>query len=682
MTAPTPVVDWSHRYGALGGTTSVASAAAAAAAVGDLLGWPPLWPVLAGVGGTALLVLADRVHQPAGEGERTIRRRLLRLWAAAWLAGAGWCAYVYEFGTVLSSQVWPPFLAAVVLFAIAALILTPRPAPHTGPAGVAVATALRPHMDWEQRLAKLCRITPPTVVSATDWPTGNGYTLTGVFAGDGTTWQQLRQYEPSIAAVLRLPHGCGVEFDQGADRGGFTLRVNTRDAMATDRPYPADLTPLSILGPIPLGWHRDDDLTEVHLRERCVMLAGETGSGKTNELQIINAGYCRCPDVLLWHIDMNGAAMSLPWLSPWFDGAVARPAVDWVASTPAEATRMVEYATAIALRRRVAYRQLMADQDTDLVPVSPAIPLIRIVMDEGAEATGLEANPKLRDGIVRLIELGRAAGVRVDLCVLRPTADIVPTRAKRQLGVRLGMAVTDPEDANHLYGWKFNPDPADTPYKGSGLIRVGGVGAPRPFRGWHTALPRTIYRIAVECADRRPVLDAPSAGTGPARDVYERRWERTLPWLRDATGDAPGDAPGDARDAPAASPGDAGSASQEGMDFSAVRRAIDAAKGTLTAATPPAAPAEDEVWASLVERLTADPADTAVGSEAERPWLPVAVQLLAGAGPAGLTYEQLAAALAEQQLTPSRATVYRQLGTHPDVVKLARGFAHTRAVGG
>jgi hypothetical protein len=721
----TPAVDWSPRYGALGGTASAASVAAAAGAVGDLLDWPALWPVCAGVAGVLLVALAARVHTPAGltADQVAARRRLTIFYAVAWLAAAGWVAYVYEWSTVVARQPWPPYLLGVTLLGITALILTPRQR-HTDPdvtgtGPSAVQPTPRPHQEWEDRLARICRIATPAVTTVTPWDSGNGITVAGICPDDGTTWQQLQPYAAALASHLRLPHGCGCEFGPGVDRGAFTLRVNTRDAMATERPYPERLPVRSIHDPIVIGWHRDDDPTELAtLREDQIMAAGGTGSGKTNLLQDLNAGYQQCDDVLHWGIDLNGGAMVLPWLSPWLEGAVDRPALDWVATTVPEAIRMVEFAIDVAVARRRLYRQLMRELNVDMVPVSSRIPMIRIVLDEGAEAGSIEANSRLRAGIIRLTELGRAGGARIDVSVLRATADVIPVRVKRQIGVRIGLKVSDEEEANHLFGWKFRPDPADTPYKGSGLIRPTLEAPVRPFRTYRTALPGTVWRIAVDCAARRPVLDEPSLNAA-GRAVYEDRWRRTMPYLTnddeayDAQDDAQDDAPAAQpapptaqrsttttaqpaaqRDAPRGAPRDEDpppsrrNAPAAVFDFSAVRRQIDAAR---TRHDPEAL---DEQWqgmltnpslADLQQIADGQPRETDQGRAGDRPWIPAAVQLLDAAGPRGMSADELVAALRGKGLQVSRATLYRESSGfpgHPDVTTVrGRGFLHRRHAG-
>ena len=122
------------------------------------------------------------------------------------------------------------------------------------------------------------------------------------------------------------------------------------------------------------------------MRQASVLVIGQTGSGKTILLNVLTAGAGRCRDALVWHIDLNGGSLSQMWLAPWLEGHTDRPAIDWAASTPAEALDMALAALRIAKDRKTSARKLKIAADTTLMPVSPDLPEIVIFLDEGAEA--------------------------------------------------------------------------------------------------------------------------------------------------------------------------------------------------------------------------------------------------------------------------------------------------------
>ncbi|KOV08148.1 hypothetical protein ADK91_13865, partial [Streptomyces sp. XY511] len=124
----------------------------------------------------------------------------------------------------------------------------------------------------------------------------------------------------------------------------------------------------------------------------------------------------RAEDMLGWVIDLNAGSAGLPWvrpaMTPTDSGQAVRPGIDWLASTPEEAHRMLDAAIAIAKRRKVAYQKLMADADTDLLPISPRIPQIMLIVDEGAEilASNDKAMKALAAKILEVIRISRAMG--------------------------------------------------------------------------------------------------------------------------------------------------------------------------------------------------------------------------------------------------------------------------------
>jgi S-DNA-T family DNA segregation ATPase FtsK/SpoIIIE len=399
------------------------------------------------------------------------------------------------------------------------------------------------------------------------------------------------------------------------------------------------MLPLTINGPIPFGWHRDDTVAAAELRSRCALAVGETGSGKSNLLQNLNAGLVRCPDALVWHIDLGGAGMSLPWLGPWLDGETDRPVIDWVAADVPEAIAMTECALAVITRRRLAYRREARRADVDMLPLTHQVPGVYIVLDEGAEAMGVTASARLQANLVSIIELGRSVGVRVVLSALRATSDVLPARAKRQLGLRVGMRVTDPEEINHLFGWSYRPDPEDTPYPGCGLWRDGAAGPVRPFRSWDLTRPSSIGRVARACQSWRPTLDGPSLA-GAQRELYEGRWERVRPLL---DGDPPMAVPAAAN--PGGQPGG-------GLDLSKVDEAIAVAR-ILTMPRQ----AVDARVAELEQRLAPRPGPAGGAVEPRARML----ELLDAAGPDGLSGDAVLSALRDEGVSVARSTVFEWL---------------------
>lgn len=620
--------DAEDRARSLAWTAAAGLIAGAAGAVGDPRVFPmhPAWPILAGLACAVVAVWVgrQRAATPAG---------IFR--AVCWLTAGGWVAWCYRYGP-WHPTTWEALVCGMVVLGLASLAFPipdddTQPQPVGGKLGRAVVPPAA--ADWEDRLDRIGKAPGATVTELEPWPSRAGYTLAGDFGGDGSTWQALKAREAAIASTLRLPTGCGVEVGPGDHTGAFTISVSTRDTLAETITY-TDTETLSGNGPIPIGRHRDGTVAEVTVREACTMVVSETGGGKSNYLHTLTAGYVRCPDILVWHVDLGGAGLALPWIAPWLDSGLAgQPVVDWVAPTVAEAVTMTEMALQIIMRRRVAYRRLMTQANTDVVPCTHDLPQIRIINDETAEAAGVAASPRLRDNLVRIIQLGRAAGVRVDLSALRATNTVLPTDAERQIRVRAMFGVEDEAEVGHALGWTTRLSLGAATHPGVGWWRPGRAGAIRAFRTPHTAKPATIAAIARQCQDRRPALD-PASLAVPLRDAYLSRWDRVVPLLDDDT---------DTQNLAPARP----VTSRGGVDLGV----LDAKIATARLSTMPAE-VVDGRFAALAEQLEDDRADR---------WAQAAA-ILDRAGPDGMSGAALAQALADAgQPVPSQS-LYDWLG--------------------
>lgn len=316
------------------------------------------------------------------------------------------------------------------------------------------------------------------------------------------------------------------------------------------------------------------------LREQCALVVGPTGSGKTNMVHVILAGFARATDVLTWVIDLNAGSAGLPWVRPALDtnGAPAdgiRPGVDWLASTYEEAVLMLDAALAVGLRRKVAYQDLMARANTDLLPISAQIPQIMLVVDEGAEIlTSTDRRMKdLAKKILEVIRMLRAMGVRTVLTALGATGSVLGNlmiRREAKARVCLTGGETEGMDLSKVFPGARGLRPDQAPYKGAGFM-----GTPESvaalFKVWRI-LPNQIRDIVHATTDIHPTLDdISSKAAGPA---YATRWDpdRTA-WMRD-TNHTPDTRPADQ---PAAAGG--------GLNLSALR---GVGGGGVGAEVPPA----------------------------------------------------------------------------------------------
>lgn len=298
------------------------------------------------------------------------------------------------------------------------------------------------------------------------------------------------------------------------------------------------MEPLTIGRPIPFGYNRDGTYAAAEMRQKCVAIVGTPGSGKTVVEQCFLAGLVRCPDALVWPIDLSNGGLTNPWLGPWLDGDMASPVLDWCAFTIDEALTMTEMALQVIDYRRTVYRRLMRRHDDDKLPCSHEIPAIYILLDEGKEATGISGNQQLIRNLIRIADKGRAVAVRIIITGLRATSETIPKEMMADIGARLAMNVAEDNELAHILGWKVKYNARDFPYQGCGLWRDSLGGAPQRFRSFDLSKPSSIERIAMACEPWRPALDEPSASVGLGSE-YLARWERAVPLLRAGEPDEP-----------------------------------------------------------------------------------------------------------------------------------------------
>lgn len=376
---------------------------------------------------------------------------------------------------------------------------------------------------WKQRLARITKLEGCRIVAIQPWAANTGYTVEVELPG-GATWNQLKRFEEALGSDLRLPEGCGVEVAGGRRKGTAIIRVATVNVIEQTIPFPADLSPTSIDDEFAIGLHKDGTYAKGSLAFQCGLGIGDTGSGKTNTLNVINAQLVRTVDALVWHIDTTGAGLSLPWLTSWaIDGTHQRPVIDWTAPTLDEARALLTMAIQIIEARKRRYQQVMRQANDTKLPVSPEIPAIIIVVDETADL------PRDIKGMIETVmNTGRAVRVRVKVSSLRATTDSVPVAVRKRAKWRWGMYVTDPEELAYLFSGYQKVDPSDAPWPGCGFNAYNST-KPRPCKAFQLT-PQRMDRIAAAVSARRPVLDKISCEVPHGR-YYPSRWARVLPRL-------------------------------------------------------------------------------------------------------------------------------------------------------
>ncbi|MFF4493398.1 hypothetical protein [Streptomyces sp. NPDC001546] len=684
-------LDWAAGHGPVTGALSATTGAYALATVGTLAHMPPTWALAVGAVGAV-------GHTATGLRQR-LAARTIGARAASWLLGSGWTTWALATGPLTWASIGSLAVLGVGIGASAratGLYEEARELEAIAAAERQVARELSAERravaaEWVDRIQRVCGITI-RVLAVEMWPTGTGFTIDAELPSGGTTYDRIAKENSRLSADARLPHGCTAAASPGIDQGRVLIDVTTKNVLADTVAYPDDYSPLSIHTGIPWGYRTNAEEILTYLREQCALVVGPTGSGKTNLVHVILAGFARATDMLTWVIDLNAGSAGLPWVRPAMEGGhgtVVRPGIDWLAASYEEANLMLDAALRVGLYRKKAYQDLMAKANTDLLPISAQIPQIMLVIDEGAEIL-VSTEPekkKLAKKILEVIRMLRAMGVRTVLTALGATGSVLGNlmiRREAKTRAVLTGGETEGMDLSKLFPGARGLKVEQAPHKGTGFM--GTPESPVALFGTWRILPNQIRDIVLATSDRHPYLDEVSAkAAGPD---YARRWDHArIAWINDHQQAEPVPQPGDTGPAPTPAAGTGG-----GLNLSAHRTAA-----------PAAAPDEDALAAEFMRQIDAqfatapEPApDTPAPGKPERPerpglnlsahrtgndgggeggpdWMPAAMTALYTAGPEGMKPAAIADAVGRGRESVRKALkaaaergelIYRDRGPH------------------
>ncbi|MFI8296900.1 hypothetical protein ACIGCZ_13230 [Streptomyces nigra] len=668
-----PVLDWAAGHGPVTGALSATTGAFAIATTGAATGMPPGWALTVGAAGAlGHTVMGLRVRN-AG---RTLATR-----AASWLIGAGWTTWAMAHGPLTWAALGTLATIGVGIGAAArasAFYEEAREEEATAAEQRQIAQELSAERraiaaEWVERIQRICSISVK-VLAVEMWPTGTGYSLDLEPQG-GVTYDRIAQHSVALSADAKLPHGCTAAATPGIHQGRTILDVTTVNVLKEDCRYPDDYGPLSVLSGLPWGVRTNGEIVSAYLREQCALVVGPTGSGKTNMVHTILAGFARAQDVLTWVIDLNAGSAGLPWVLPALngeletaDGKPVRPGVDWLAASYEEAVLMLDAALAVGLHRKRAYQDLLAKANTDLLPISSKIPQIMLVIDEGAEilvSTDRQMK-QLAKKILEVIRMLRAMGVRTVLTALGATGSVLGNLMIRREGkvrVALTGGETEGMDLGKMFPGRRGLRVEQAPYKGAGFM--GTPESPAAlFKAWRI-LPNQIRDIIAATSDRHPRLDDVSAKAAGA--AYARRWDadRTA-WMQDLTTvDDNADDSGEGLNLSALREHEAAPASPEDEMLRRFREEIDAQFAT---APEPRTPDEDTA-PGQASGLNL----SALRGEQGPGWLPTALEAIKATGAEGMKPSAVAELVGKDRKTVRAALqaavergqlVYRDNGPH------------------
>uniref|UniRef100_UPI00260D9A2E hypothetical protein n=1 Tax=Streptomyces cacaoi TaxID=1898 RepID=UPI00260D9A2E len=405
-------------------------------------------------------------------------------------------------------------------------------------------------------------------------PTRGGYKL--LLRSTSTPLPQVRTLLPTLEVRAGLRTGA-LRLEETGQADEAWLHVTARNVLAETVPLPDDEHPLTIREPLTLGMLESGDPLELTFRQNSIMIAGMKGSGKSVLLHIIISLLTRCTDAVVWMIDMAQGNTAKRWVRPWAeqwkdrDGTlIDRPVLDWVATSPKEAVRLLNAALAIADGRA---RRMKGSK----IQPKPEEPALIILSDENSDL--MAWTPEALKAKQRLLKKGRKAAVDVIDAVQRGTGpNTGGGEVDSQYDTVIGLRFAKKQEGQFVFPGHYQAvDLSKLPGQGSLYIldsqraKEGGMG---PERGKvyfandddedENGRPvDVIEQLGVGRWDIRPDLDEASQQDA-APYGYADRWSDPdrIEWLLDALG-----LPTPTGPRPAASSADrapAGSAGQDG----------------------------------------------------------------------------------------------------------------------
>lgn len=208
---------------------------------------------------------------------------------------------------------------------------------------------------------------------------------------------------------------------------------------------------------VPLGRTVTGDVMMADLTKMPhLLIAGATGSGKSVAINDIITSIllkAKPHQVKFLMIDPKKVELSVyngipHLLSP----VVSEPkkAARALGKVVAEMERRYELFAKFGVRNLKGYNQLVRDNNVqEEATEQPALPLILVIVDELADLM-MTVSHDVEDAIVRIAQMGRAAGIHMILATQRPSVDVITGLIKANVPSRIAFAVSSGIDSRTI----------------------------------------------------------------------------------------------------------------------------------------------------------------------------------------------------------------------------------------
>lgn len=208
---------------------------------------------------------------------------------------------------------------------------------------------------------------------------------------------------------------------------------------------------------VPLGRSVTGDVKMADLAKMPhLLIAGATGSGKSVAINVIITSIllkAKPHQVKMLMIDPKKVELSVyngipHLLSP----VVSEPkkAARALGKVVAEMERRYELFAKFGVRNLDGYNKLVKQQNDDHPDeVQANLPLILVIVDELADLM-MTVSHDVEDAIVRIAQMGRAAGIHMILATQRPSVDVITGLIKANVPSRIAFAVSSGVDSRTI----------------------------------------------------------------------------------------------------------------------------------------------------------------------------------------------------------------------------------------
>lgn len=226
-------------------------------------------------------------------------------------------------------------------------------------------------------------------------------------------------------------------------------KIATVGFRSLEEATPNDGRPLAV----PLGRTVSGDVMVADLTKMPhLLIAGATGSGKSVAINVILTSIlfkAKPSQVKMLLIDPKKVELyvynGIPHLlSP----VVSDPkkAARALAKVVAEMERRYELFAAFGIRNLAGYNQRVTKEEDD---EHHPLPLILVVVDELADLM-MTVSHDVEDAIVRIAQMGRAAGIHMIIATQRPSVDVITGLIKANVPSRIAFAVSSGVDSRTI----------------------------------------------------------------------------------------------------------------------------------------------------------------------------------------------------------------------------------------